>query len=92
MSELKVTDNAARRRFEMEVDGQVVFADYRRDGDRLTITHVEAPPALRGTGAASRFMHALMARARQDGVKVVPLCGYAASWMRAHRAYHDLRA
>ncbi len=49
----QVVDNAARSRFELEEQGLVAFADYRRRGDHLVIPHVEAPPALRGTGGAS---------------------------------------
>jgi predicted GNAT family acetyltransferase len=88
----QVTDNAARGRFELAVGGQVVFANYRRSGGRLAITHVEAPPALRGTGAAGRLMEGVMARARADGLKVAPLCGYAAAWLRRHKAHADLLA
>lgn len=87
-----VTDNAGRSRFELEVDGQVVFASYRRMGGRLAITHVEAPPALRGTGAAGRLMEGIAARARAEGVKLTPLCGYAAAWLRRHRQHADLLA
>lgn len=87
-----VTDNPAKSRFELEVDGRIVFGNYRRDGDRLVITHVEAPPALRGTGAASRFMAGLMLVARREGLRLVPRCGYAASWIQAHREHHDLLA
>lgn len=87
-----VTDNPARSRYEMDVDGQTVFANYRREGERLIVTHVEAPVALRGTGAAGRFMAGLMEQVRAEGLKVVPLCGYAAGWIRAHEQHHDLLA
>jgi hypothetical protein len=50
-----VRDNSERNRYELEIDGQIVFARYRRDGTTLFILHVEAPPALRGTGAAGRL-------------------------------------
>lgn len=86
----QVRDDEAARRFELEVAGQVVFADYRRDGQVLIIRYVEAPPSLRGTGAAGRLMRGVMDRARRDGLRVVPLCGYAASWIRAHKEYADL--
>jgi hypothetical protein len=85
-------DNAAVRRLEMEEGGHIVFADYRRAGGRLIIDHVEAPPVLRGTGAAGRFMEALAAEARASGEKIVPLCGYAAAWLRRHPEYRDLVA
>ena len=86
-----VTDNKAASRYERVVNGQTVFADYRREGATLFIAHVEAPPALRGTGAASAFMQALMETLRAEGVtKVVPLCGYAAAWLTKHKDYADL--
>lgn len=78
-------DNTDRQQFEMDVEGQIVFARYRRQGDIVSILHVEAPPALRGTGAAGRFMQALVERARADGFRMLPLCGYAAAWLRRHR-------
>jgi uncharacterized protein len=87
-----VTDNPARGRFELEVDGQVVFANYRRQDGVLVITHVEAPPRLRGTGAADRLMHGVMALARDGGMKVLPRCGYAALWLRRKKDYADLLA
>ena len=77
-------DNVAASRLEMVEGGEIVFADYRRADGRLIIDHVEAPVALRGTGAAGRFMAALAERARADGVKLVPLCSYAAHWLARH--------
>jgi predicted GNAT family acetyltransferase len=80
-----VHDNAARHRFEMVEQGQTVFADYRRDGRRLIIDHVEAPVSLRGTGAAGRFMEGLLAAARVEGSTIVPVCSYAVAWLRRHQ-------
>jgi hypothetical protein len=77
-------DNLEASQFEIDVSGQVVFADYRRDGDTLFIDHVEAPPALRGTGAASALMEAIVDQARAEKRTIVPLCGYAAAWLRRH--------
>jgi predicted GNAT family acetyltransferase len=82
----EVHDNPARHRFEMVEQGQTVFADYRRDGSRLIIDHVEAPISLRGTGAAGRFMEGLVAAARGEGSTIVPICSYAVAWLRRHRA------
>ena len=66
----------------MDVDGQIVFADYRREGNTLYIDHVEAPPSLRGTGAANRFMQGMMDILRAESLHVVPVCGYAAAWIQ----------
>jgi predicted GNAT family acetyltransferase len=85
-----VRDNAAESRYELEVDGQIVFAHYRRREGTLVIPYVEAPPALRGTGAAGRLMQGVAEIARAEGLKIVPLCSYAAAWMRRHPEHRDL--
>ena len=87
-----VTDNRERGRFELEIAGHVVFASYVRHGSTVIIPHVEAPRPLRGTGAAGRLMAGVMEIARAEGLKVRPVCSYAAAWLRRHREFHDLVA
>jgi predicted GNAT family acetyltransferase len=79
-------------RYEMDEQGLTSWADYRRDGGRLYIDHVEAPVALRGTGASGRLMAALSADARAKRLKITPICGYAAAWLRRSKAFGDLVA
>jgi len=87
-----VTDNAARQRFELEIDGQVVFADYRRRGSVVIVPHVEAPVALRGTGASGQLMAGMLALLRERGERIVPTCSYAAAWIRRHPEFLDVLA
>ena len=86
MSELRDTGE----RYEMDEQGQTSWADYRRSGDRLYIDHVESPLALRGTGAAGRLMAALSADARAKNLRLTPICGYAAAWLRRSHEFRDL--
>jgi predicted GNAT family acetyltransferase len=79
-----VIDNRERHRFELAENGHVAFADYRRAPGQLVITYVESPVPLRGTGAAGRLMQGLLAHARAEGLKVTPICGYAAAYMKRH--------
>jgi predicted GNAT family acetyltransferase len=92
MSAASVTDNPARHRFELAVDGQTAFAVYHREAGVLTITYVESPVALRGSGVAGQLMQGVLEQARAEGLKVVPVCGYAAAYMKRHPEYGDLRA
>ncbi len=80
-----VRDNKPANRYELDVGGQIVFALYRRDGSTLYIRHVEAPLPLRGTGAAGRLMQGIVEIAADEKLSVVPLCSYAAAWMRRHQ-------
>lgn len=86
----QMRDNREMSRFEMDEQGMTSWADYRLSGDRLYIDHVESPPALRGTGAAGRLMEALAADAQARGLRITPICGYAATWLRRHKEYAAL--
>jgi predicted GNAT family acetyltransferase len=79
-------------RYEIVEDGQVVYADYRRQGERLYIDYVFSPVALRGTGASGRLMAAVAAKARGEGLSITPICGYAAAWLRRSHEFRDLVA
>jgi predicted GNAT family acetyltransferase len=77
-------DNTEQHRFELTEKGLTVFAEYRRHDDRYVITHVEADPGLRGSGAAGRLMTEIIAFAREKNLKLVPRCGYAVAWFKRH--------
>ena len=90
MDQGHVRDNRDLNRFELPVEGQVVFAEYRRQPGRLVITYVESPPSLRGAGHAGRLMQGVAEEARAEQVKVLPLCPYAKAWMQRHPEFKDL--
>lgn len=79
-------------RYEMDEEGHTSYADYRLTGDRLYIDYVFSPVPLRGTGASGRLMAALAADAKAKGLKVTPICGYAAAWLRRSSEFKDLVA
>lgn len=83
-------DNTDENRFELHVDGHLAVADYRRRDGVLTLPHVEADMALRGTGAAGRLMEQVVAAARAEGSKIHPLCSYAVAWLRRRPETADL--
>jgi predicted GNAT family acetyltransferase len=87
-----VTDHPERQRFELIEDGKLAYADYRIEGDVLVIPYVFADPALRGRGTAGRLMTGVLESARERGLKVEPICGYAAAFIERHAEYRDLRA
>ena len=68
----------------------LVYVDYATRGETRALLHVEADPALRGTGAAGRFMESLATHARAEGLKLQPVCNYAVVWFRRHPAWGDV--
>lgn len=88
----QVADNTEEARYELAEAGALAYADYRLQDGRLIIDYVFSPPALRGTGTAGRLMDGIAADARVRGLKITPVCGYAAAWLKRHREYADLLA
>jgi len=88
-------DVTAEQRFEQgfaDADGvlRTVWADYAVQGDRRAILHVEAPPELRGSGAAGQFMQSLADHARAEKLILTPRCSYAVAWFKRHPDYADV--
>ncbi len=86
-----VRDNAERRRFELNVDGQIAFSNYSRSGDVLTILHTEVPKALNGRGIGSALVRGELDIARAQGLKVVAKCPFVAAYLAKHPEYADLQ-
>ena len=87
-----ITDNTQQNRFELAEQSHIAYADYKIDAGVLSVKYVYAPDELRGTGAAGRLMAGITDIARERGLKIMPICGYAASWLRKHKEHHDLMA
>jgi predicted GNAT family acetyltransferase len=85
-----VRDNPALSRFELDVEGGVAFANYRRAAGTVIITHTETPRALRGRGIASELVQGALELIRADGSKVVAGCGFVVDYLRRHPEFSDL--
>ena len=75
-------------------DGErrVGVAEFDVQDGRWVITHTEVDPAYGGQGIARRLIEEVIAAARRDGAKIVPLCSYADKMMRRTDEYVDVLA
>jgi len=87
-----VRDNKLQHRFELDVEGQLAFANYRQTPQALIITHTETPRSLRGRGIASELVKGAMELIRADGQKVIAGCGFVIDYLNRHPEYRDLMA
>jgi predicted GNAT family acetyltransferase len=85
-----VRDNKALGRFELDVEGEVAFANYRLASSTVIITHTETPRALRGRGIASELVEGALELIRADGLKVIAGCGFVVDYLRKHPEFADL--
>lgn len=67
--------------------------EYRlADETTMAVLHVEVTPDLRGQGVSDRFFDDVLARVRDRGLLVTPICGWARRQMRSRPEHHDLLA
>ena len=87
---LDVLMNAATNRFEVTLDGEVAFAEYRLHKDWITLPHTFVPPAFEGRGVGSALAKAALGYAREHKLMVKPVCPFIASYIGKHPEWRDL--
>lgn len=83
-SSVEIVDHPAAARYELRHDGRLVgVVEYWIDDGVFVLPHVEVAPELRGTGVSAPFLDAVLDLVTERGLKVRPLCGYAAAHLRS---------
>ncbi len=77
-------------RFETTVDGYTGYIEYRSGDGKLHILHTIVPMKIEGRGIAAALTRAVFEYAKENGLKVVPICSYADTWCRRHPEYMDI--
>ncbi len=78
------------RRFKVKLDRDQAVLNYSLRGGAMVITHTGVPRAWEGRGIAASLTRAALEYARSRGLSVVPLCSYAAAYVRRHPEFEDL--
>ena len=82
----------SRHRFVAERDGvEVAFSDIDFVGaNSLLVKHTEVLPAEEGRGYGSALLRSLFAYTRAQGRVLIPVCPFAAAFIRRNPEYRDL--
>ena len=65
---------------------------YRRAGDTITFIHTGVPNGIARHGIGSELVRTGLEYAKSQGLKVIPLCPFAAAYIRSHPEYEYLVA
>lgn len=87
---LEVTHNEASRAFEVRIAGHLSKLDYIQEGKNFVITHVGVYPEHRGQGVAGKIVESGLEYARQNSLRVIPMCSYAAAYIRRNPQHMEL--
>lgn len=78
-----------QQRFTLPTTPEAVL-EYELGAGQVVFTHTGVPPQYRGQGLAAQLVTAGLQWAREQGLKVVPACSYAADFLQRHPEWRDL--
>ncbi len=82
--------NEETGRFELTVDGETAFAEYKLHPGVLVLPHTVTPTALEGRGIGSALAKAALGYARLNHLKVKPFCPFMAGYIAKHPEWADV--
>lgn len=83
----RVRNNEAEGQYELEIDGETAFSQYRRHGNRLIVFHTQVPENMEGRGVGSALLRGVLADAKEHHLEVVPECEFLAAYIKRHPQY-----
>ena len=91
--EVEREDGATRGRYVIRLPGgaEAEMTYTRREAGTIVADHTFVPPQYRGQGIAEKLVDRVIADARGEGFRIVPLCSYVAAQFRRHPEWADLR-
>lgn len=97
MADIQVTreDEGSRGRYVARVAGREGEAELTyvvTSPNVVSANHTFAPVSLRGSGAAQALVERLVADARAEGRKIIPLCSYVDAQFDRHPEWAGVRA
>ena len=79
-----LVNNTSENRYEMEVEGQKAYIDYRTYPEIIELTYTYVPESCRGKQVGARLVEAVLEHVRAQRLKVIPRCGFVAQWIVRH--------
>lgn len=88
---MTVTHEPDRHRFTAATDAGEAELAYRTTDDGVIVfAHTGVPVAAEGQGVGSALVRAGLAHARDEGLRVMPLCPFVKAYMQRHAETRDL--
>lgn len=90
MTDLTVTKNEAKKRFETAVNDKTAYLEYIPAGTNIVLSHTEVPEGLEGQGIGGRLVKQVLEQAKAANQKIIITCPFVASYIKRHPEYLDL--
>jgi len=90
MEPLTISDNQQNQQFEIFLEDERAYLEYRiKEGD-LYLMHTEVPEKLGGKGIASALAAHAFNYARANHMKIKAYCPFVVTWLKKHPEQMDI--
>lgn len=90
VEQLEVHNNEEAKRFEAQLGDKFAIIEYMRAGNNIIFTHTEVPQEYEGQGIANKLAYVALECAKEQGLKVQPLCPFVKLYITKHPEYQDI--
>lgn len=88
--EIELIDHKELHNYELWIDNQKSFIDYKLKGDKVYLLHTEVPKELEGKGIAAALVEKTLNDIESRQLKLVPLCSYIQIFLKRHPEWNHL--
>jgi predicted GNAT family acetyltransferase len=85
-----IVNNEQQQQFQVRVDGELAYLEYRLYKGDIALMHTEVPDKLSGRGIASALAEYALKYAREHKIPVMVYCPFVASYLKKHLEYRDV--
>ncbi len=90
--DIEVKNDKENERFVAEVEGHKAYLSYNIINDKINFSSTFTPPELRGKGIAKIIVEYAFNYAKENNLKVIPICSYVQAFVERNDNYKDLLA
>ena len=90
----ELIDNAAEKRYEFDLGGDLAMIEYIKAQGFIVLTHTEVPEKYEGQGIGSELTRAVLEDLRAKKLPMIPQCPFVAQYIYRHPEWvivHALR-
>lgn len=89
---MTVSHQPDRKRFESDHEDPAYLQYEIPVEGTIDLTHTSVPKALEGKGVGAALVRFALEHAKENGLEVIPTCGFVQSWLERHPEYDAIVA
>ena len=87
---IQVVNNKELMRFEVNLNGEFAFIEYRWYKGDIAFMHSVVPESFKGKGIGSKIARAGLDYANKEKLKIMLYCPFVSKFVKEHDEYHHL--